>query len=350
MKIAVIDIGLKATRLILGDTDDIYEHGFRFEDYKIPEKMKASMTEAGKGIVYDKDLRSMYCLSKFDNTIEYLKDLLKFCKSRGVQDEDIHVVGTEAFSRVENLRDLVDMVWEKCGFKIHFLTSEEESIYTFWAVIVACRDYYKREEPFVVIEQGGSSIRIVVGEIEADGTPVTYIQKSIVELGMNFLRHQFRHFSRNEAVELISLEAKSEELAKSKIQSVLDRFSLSGDKVPRKSFALGSVITNYFNLSSKYIHCKMVFRDQLCNKGRNGSLDKVASCNFNLFQKTTGSDSLRDWSTETPEMRFEHVCGSPCYTAVLDYFKIDHLRICGAGMRYGVFFKKAFDLLSKRPA
>lgn len=348
MKIAVIDIGLKATRLVLGDTDDIYEHGFRFEDYRTPPKMTARMTEAGKGILFDKDLRSKYCLSKFDNTIDFLKDLLRFCRNRGVSSENIYVVGTEAFSRVDNLYDLVDMVRDKCGIDIRFLNSEEETLYTFWAVIVSCRDYYEREEPFVVIEQGGSSMRIVVGNIEADGAPEIYIQESIIELGTTFLHQQFPHVRENETVQLKSLESKAEKLARSKVQSALDGVSLSRDKIPRKSFALGSVITNYFDCSSRDKHCKRVMRDQLCKKRNSALLDKFSSCNVNSFQKTTGNGNFRDLATENAEMRFERVCGSPCYAAVLDYFKIDHLRICGAGMRYGVLFKKAFDLLSKR--
>jgi hypothetical protein len=39
----------------------------------------------------------------------------------------------------------------------------------------------------------------------------------------------------------------------------------------------------------------------------------------------------------------EKLYGLPCYMAVLDYFGLDFLRVCGTGLRYGVFFRIAFD-------
>lgn len=348
MKIAVIDIGFKATRLVLGDTNDIYEHGFRFEDFRIPPEKTSKMTEARKGILDDKDHREKYCLSKFDETIDFLKELLPFCRNRGVCSKNIYVVGTEGFNRVENSCDLVEMVRDKCGVPFLILDSKEEALCTFWSVFVSCRDYYEREEPFVVIEQGSSSMLILAGNIEADGTPKIYIRKSIRELGTDFFWRQFSHVGENETVQLKNIESKAKELARSKVQSALGGVSLSSDKIPRKSFALGSVITNYFKCSSRDKHCKMVMRDQLCERRDGALLDKFSSRNVNSFQKTTESGNFKDPETEDFEMRFERVCGSPCYAAVLDYFEIDHLRICGAGMRYGFFFRKAFDLLSKR--
>ena len=191
-------------------------------------------------------------------------------------------------------------------------------------------------------------MRIIVGNIAADGTPEIYLQKSILELGTTFLRRQFHHFVENEGVQLRILECKAEELARSKVQSTLDEFALRSDKIPRKSFALGSVITNYFDGFSRDKHCKVVMRDQLCKEKDSALLEKLSSCNVNSFRKTIGSGNFRDLATEKGEMIFERVWGSPCYAAVLDYFKLNRLRICGAGMRYGVLFRIAFDLLSKR--
>ena len=47
MKTAVIDIGTRASRLIVGDTTDIIENRFSFDFFQ----NEGQLTEAGKGIV-----------------------------------------------------------------------------------------------------------------------------------------------------------------------------------------------------------------------------------------------------------------------------------------------------------
>lgn len=108
---------------------------------------------------------------------------------------------------------------------------------------------------------------------------------------------------------------------------------------PQKAFALGSAITNFVgSMPNSLRHGKRVFREQLMDDPLPKSLlEKYGDCPIKYFR-----DDGKDRGQNDDMFRIRGwLSGILCYAAALDLFRLGHLQICGAGLRYGVFFMVA---------
>jgi len=347
MKIAVFDIGTRATRLIIGDTDDLNESGFRFADYF----NKGALTEAGLGIYPIEDGREEFQIIHLQKTIAFIANHLKICQNKGVLQENIHAVGTEVFRRVYNWRDLVSTIESVTGLRVKVLDPNEEADTTFWAAMISCQEYYERSEPFLVIEQGGGSMQLTAASVNENGVPTRHGQTSIPELGTVLLRQRFVGYQddlslRNRRrVETMNREV--QEFASRLLQDHLTReFNLQPEQIPACAFALGSVITNFYKevdptaRSNKVQHGKgLPLARLLTEPAGNVLFQKYARREIGSLFK-----DAQDLQLDENEIKamLEQLYGLPCYGKTLQYFNLDSLRICGTGLRYGVLFKAAY--------
>lgn len=337
MKIAIIDIGTRATRLLIGDTDDLNEFGFRFADCRNYGKL----TEAGKGI-YIENNKTFCRIEYLKKTVEYLKFLINECRKRNVAPQNIYGVGTEIFRRVSNWTDMVGIIKNTCGVDLKVLDPKEEAECTFWAAIISRRNFFDIDEPILVLEQGGGSMQLTVASVNAYGKPQRYGQASIAELGTLLLREQFL-FHRKTKKRVATINRDVHQFAKDKVDNILSsEFSLLDNQAPLKVFALGSVITNLFKkLSNPKIHGKIVNLILLqADPVENTILEKYKTYQISSLLKDSETGQLQE-SLKDIEIILERSYGLPCYAAVMKHFNLEKLRICGTGLRYGVYFRVA---------
>ena len=336
MKIGIIDIGARATRLLIGDTDDLNEFGFRFSDCRNWGKL----TEAGQGIYKENNNTCFYRIEYLEKTVEYLNFLINNkCRKHNVAIENIYAVGTEIFRRISNWKDVVSIIKNTCGVDLKVLDPKEEAECTFWAAIISCREFFDIDEPILVLEQGGGSMQLTVASVNAYGKPQRYGQASIAELGTLLLREQFLlHRTAKKRVSTVNRDV--HQFAKDKVGNILStEFSLLNNQVPLKVFALGSVITNLFKLSNPKIHGKTVNLTHLqTDPVENTILEKYKTYQVSSLLKDSENGQIQE-SLKDINIILERSYGLPCYAAVMEYFNLENLRICGTGLRYGVYFR-----------
>ncbi len=343
MKIGVMDIGTRATRLLLGDTDSLHENGFQFTDYH----NDGTLTEAGRGIVPVDDGEFEMRIERLESTVRFMQRLVDKCDRYGVEQENRIAVGTEVFRRVRNWESVIDVIEHTTGVRIQVLDPFEEAETTFWACTQSCLQYITPEQPYMVIEQGGGSTQVTIAQVDEDGAPTKHAQISIPELGTVLLRERFLEHSAvgpgGGARYVRTVRDEIEGLAREKIDlAVEEHLSPSASARPKRAFALGSVITNFHRGSNRQVHCKPVRRDELTN-------DPVSMRLLDAYSRYTVKALLTDAENgQIPEDRkeierkLERLYGAPCYAALLDAFDLGSLRICGTGLRYGVLFRKAY--------
>ncbi len=343
MNIGVIDIGTRATRLLVSDLDVIRGEPFSFDHYQ----NFCELTEAGVGImpIADTD-KSEYRYSDFTRTFRAIDKFRGECERRGVQHENIHVVGTEVFRRVENRADLIGMIRQATGLRIKVLHPDEEAETTFWAAQVSCRSYYRAGQPFLVLEQGGGSLQVALASLQQDGSVTQHGRISIPELGTVLLRRRFTEQLEDEATRrrVGTLHREVREFAAGRIHEAL----VSLDQPPADlpvgvAFGLGKAATDHYKGSNRKVHGKLITLAQMSADAIGGNVVReYANYEIRSLRKDIEDGHLPIGIVEL-ERLLERLYGLPCYAAVLESFGLRELQVCGTGLRYGVAFRVAAD-------
>ena len=351
MKVGVIDIGTRATRLLIGDTDALRANGFRFSDHR----NWGELTDGGLGITTRDDGTRYLRVKDLEKTILAARRYLGECAKRGVSPENIHIVGTELFRRVDNWREIVSVLRGTLQQeRIIVLDPLEEAECTFWAAVTSCAAFYKPNEPFIIVEQGGGSIQINLATVDEERRPTRHKQASIPRLGTILLRQEFLGHEAGERL-VGTVHRQVGEYALAVVEEELKAIPTEGLPRPVQMFALGAVITDFAekkmkengkHFSSKDIHGKELNRE-LLEVYPKIIYDELLG---QRYANVRVSSLLKDAQNGTFKLslgEFERVLqflyGLPCYVSVMRLFGIDGLRICGTGMRYGVFFRIAHD-------
>jgi exopolyphosphatase/pppGpp-phosphohydrolase len=343
-----MDIGTRATRMLIGDPSRVERSGsFSFRGLT----NRGVLTYAGEGMRRAADGTMIFEIIRLERTVECLRSFVSECSLRGIQPERIVAVGTEVFRAVSNWREIAELVSCEIGARLLVLDHSEEARTTFFAAMVSCREYYEPGEPFLVIEQGGGSTQLTVAEVDRDLDPVIHWSAAFGELGTVFLRMMV--MEHEEFAEKLGLSPRArlktvQEAANSHAVNLIRRetarLDLPHGKMPRKAFALGGVVTDFFpKATNERIHGRLLERHML---EPGNPPDSVLSA-YAGFQVRSLQEDLR--KHQIPEITEDQVCeelerlyGMQCYAAVLDAFGLDSIRICGTGLRYGVFFRLAF--------
>lgn len=344
MKIGVIDVGTRATRLLIGDTEQYYKYGFQFKDFF----NRGEKTEAGLGLVPigpsgsgQYELR----IEGLSRTVSTMRRYITICKQEGILDENIHIVATEVFRRGINGKEAARFVSRACNHKVMVLHPDEEAQNTLWSVCFTCRDFIDVREPFVIIEQGGGSLQLAIAILEKR-CPKICFQDSIPELGTVLLRQNFQEFRKTSSkgasryVGTVNREVR--ELALKAIdQRVKTAKNALLDIVPTRAFALGKVITNFVpGRKSSEVHGERVQLDEMVVRG--GVLDRYEKRTIESLYDDAREGRIKESEQDIAD-ELENIYGMRCYEAILTFFKINCLYVCGAGMRYGIFFRIAED-------
>jgi len=343
MRIGIFDIGTKAVRLLIGnpsDTETLYNE-FSFSGYK----NFGELTFLGNAMVED-NLR----VKDIQKTVSTIRIFSKKAKEEFGVNKFI-AVGTAVFRNAKNVSTIIDIIKQHTGIEIRVLSPEEEAQYSMIAAIVSSQNYLEENDTVLLIDQGGGSTEISFATYKSINN-IKFESSQSFNLGtVELLNRIFSHDVTFENVYKQLLNDAEKEIKSHK------SFNSSG---LMKAFGLGNGITNMtgkrgnkkqhgIELSSKkigYIADKTIAEysavftweispsqnDPNYPEGKKKHISDIKDMYYNRGGK------------KTLEFPLSILLGRAAYKPILDQYKIDRIRICGAGLRYGVYFSEVLDI------
>ena len=148
-KLAVLDIGTNSIHMVLAEVQPDYS-------YKILDRFK-DMTRLGDGVFTTKRLSDQ----AMTRGLEVIKTLVTLARNKGY--ERIEAVATSAVREARNGGEFLDHVAQQNGLVVRVITGAEEARLIFLGVQ---NSVALAEQPTLVIDVGGGSVELIVGNRE----------------------------------------------------------------------------------------------------------------------------------------------------------------------------------------
>lgn len=320
MKIAVIDIGSKAVKMIIGDRVPVHNKKFNFLDYNNfgkPTYLGDSIKENDIDFDSIKTTTSVvddyYQKATIDYRVEY-----------------VYVIGTEVFRRVDN-SELVKFIIDNTGIKnLRVLSNKEEANYSLLSCIYTCSNIINKQDYVINIDQGGGSTEISVAEYLGDHDFNT-LKLNSYNFGALSLYNELMSSSGK-------LDKVSTELVNNYTSLILKDWNLNFDKGRSiKIFGMGSGITSFRKKSNPKKHGLKLDREEI---------SKWSTIKF----KDLPIKSLRDAKHKTKEsikLFLSKKLAAKTAEQIMKKYNLQNLQICSAGLRYGALFSKINESLKE---
>jgi|TARA_Y100000310_G_C20699667_1_gene828535 exopolyphosphatase/guanosine-5'-triphosphate,3'-diphosphate pyrophosphatase len=335
MRVGVFDIGTKAVRLLVGDTKLASKYDFSFNDFN----NFGDRTFLGDHIDSDGNLR----IKGLEKTINKINEFKIQTKKYNI--EKFIGVGTAVFRNINNCDDVKDILHKQTGIEIKVLSKEEEAEYSHISAVISGEDYLRPGDVSLLIDQGGGSTEISFAIY--DNTEKIQF-KSVQSLNLGTVELKNKIFSYEGTFENVYQELIEESR---KIVRSHKRYKTSG---PMKAFGVGSGITN---MTEKRGNKKQHGIELSPEKIQYIADKKLQEYSMLIWEVQPNIDpnypegkkrlisSLKETYDKNPDV-LDHplsiLLARVSYKEILDYYKIVRIRVCGAGLRYGVFFSQLF--------
>tara|TARA_Y100000590_G_scaffold191894_1_gene218259 strand:- start:497 stop:1501 length:1005 start_codon:yes stop_codon:yes gene_type:complete len=333
MRIGIFDIGTKAIRLLVGDKNLFLKEGFSFNHFA----NFGTRTYLGDHIGSDGALK----VKGLEKTIIAIKNFKRQARKYNVKE--FSAVGTAIFRNINNSNDILDIIKKSTGLDVNVLSKEDEAKFSLIAAINSTTTL-RSEDTVVLIDQGGGSTEISFGTYHNE-EKIEFNSLQSLDLGTVDLKN--RLFSYDATVENVynDLIDDSKRLIRKHKPYKIDKTT--------KAFGMGSGITNMLGKqSNKKQHAKILSPekiDYIANKTikQDSYLiwEKQPNNEFPNGEKRT-IDSLKKLYNKNQDLvdrPLSILLGRIVYKEILDYYKIDHINVCAAGLRYGIFFQNIYN-------
>ncbi len=147
MKIASIDIGTNTILLLIAEVNSNSITKILHDEQVI--------ARLGKGVDADRIINQ----ETFVRAENFLRTYKQTCDQFGV--DKISAVGTSALRDAANNTEFVAYIKEKIGIEIEIISGEEEAK---WTYLGAISEFIERTEKYSVIDIGGGSTEIIIGD------------------------------------------------------------------------------------------------------------------------------------------------------------------------------------------
>ena len=148
-KLAVLDIGTNSIHMVLAEVQPDYS-------YKILDRFK-DMTRLGDGVFTSRRLSDQAMM----RGLEVIRALVTLARNKGY--EQIEAVATSAVREARNGGEFLDHVAQQTGLVVRVITGAEEARLIFLGVQ---NSVALPEQPPLVIDIGGGSVEVIVGNRE----------------------------------------------------------------------------------------------------------------------------------------------------------------------------------------
>lgn len=324
MRVGIFDIGTRATRLLIGDTENL---AFR--------KNFGRLTRMGEYFDEDDNIR----VEGFQKTLSVIRDFIEEGEKHNVS---FYVaVGTAALRRAKNGEQLLQLVRDIVGVDITILEKEEEAYLSLLSAFIHFQNQIERDKPILLIDQGGGSTEISCGELRGDIFHFWGLES--LELGSVLLKNLFLQDKKSEiqfayrnTMDYIRDELERHEL-----------FPELANRPPVQAFGMGSAITNITGVrGNRRQHGRVITTERM---------QYLIDTRIDLYQTNPMKVEALLHQYESDHERMENLerdllmlYGLPVYQRLLETYNLDRLTVCGYGLRYGVFLYIALEVISQR--
>jgi exopolyphosphatase/guanosine-5'-triphosphate,3'-diphosphate pyrophosphatase len=323
MRIGVFDLGTRAARLLVGDSEDL---AFR--------KNFGQLTQLGEFF----DEREQIRMEGLQRTIEVLRHFLR--EAEPYEVEQYVLVGTAALRKARNREAILDLLQDVLGIKMTILEEEEEAYLSLLSAFFHFQHEIPQQQPVLLIDQGGGSTEVSCGEL--DKHRFRFWGLASLELGSVLLKNLFLDNPR------ISV-AESYRRAMNYIEREIGRHSFFPElqgRPPTRAFGMGSAITNITGVRGNRRQHGRVITIERMQFLINTRIDFYES---NRMTVESFLQSAEDQSRqEEVERDLLLLYGLPVYQSLLRTYHLDRLTVCGYGLRYGVFIYLALPGICER--
>lgn len=323
MRVGVFDIGTRATRLLVGDTENL---GFR--------KNFGQLTRMGEDFDSTENIR----IEGFQRTIGVLRDFLQEGNRLGV--EKYVAVGTAALRRAKNQDQLTNVLRDVLGLEVTVLAEEEEAYLSLLSAFCHFQHEIEQGQPILLIDQGGGSTEISCGEM-IDNV-FHFWGLASLNLGSVLLKNLFLSNDRRpvgtsyqEVMAYSNKEIESHEF-----------FPELRERPPKQAFGMGSAITNITGVrGNRRQHGRVITleRMQYLIDARIDLYEESQMTIESLLEGARAQERLDDLERDLLVLY-----GLPVYQSLLSQYQLDRITVCGYGLRYGVFLYHSLPDLSDR--
>jgi exopolyphosphatase/pppGpp-phosphohydrolase len=277
---------------------------------------------------------------KIQELYAFLRTLRGILMDHGVLSEDVAAIGTAVFRWLKNQPDVLEEVARETGVGVTVLSAPAEARLTIEAIGYTYpfrrgpdTGQLDRHDVVLLLDQGGGSMEVSYLVMDGSQNLRTH---TFDGLGTIALRQEFFNTQvMDDAPTWVENQIESiQHLIAGKINAWPGYPELAGRRV--HAYGMGAAITNCIQGSNYSIHNQVVGCDALLADASRavtrlvavpGELKTLAQ----TLQKRDSSQYLE------LERLLDRVYGPPVYVRVLKKFALDHLRICGYGLRYGAY-------------
>ena len=171
---AVIDVGSNTIHLLVCEVED---------GVALPVTGEKVSVRLGSGV----DETGMIEEERLHAAAEAIRLFARLVALNGASETT--VLATSAVREAENGPELVEEVREKAGLKMRLICGEEEAILGFRGAISALDPGFPREAPALVVDLGGGSAQLILGDIEVGSEKQVYLPLGSNRLTERYVEH-----------------------------------------------------------------------------------------------------------------------------------------------------------------
>ncbi|RMD80856.1 MAG: hypothetical protein D6820_06175 [Lentisphaerae bacterium] len=332
--VGIFDIGTRAIRLLVGPKRVPTEEWRRDTFCNLGQ-----ILNLGDDFDESTQMIDLAASHKFEDLCEFMATLKGIMLDHGVKEEDISAIGTAIFRWLNNRDQVLEEIERETGIRVTVLSAADEARLTLHAIGHTYRFRLKEDAPelgkddaILLLDQGGGSMEV---SFLTMGNEQKVFTHTFDGLGTIALRRLFFQDIDVEDPEWISKQIqKIQHYIAEKINDWEGTSELAGKKL--HAYGMGAVITNYVSGSNYTIHNQRIEADKLLQDASEavGIILQKQDELIRLYQVLNERTQPELFETER---LLDRTYGPPVYVRVLRKFNLDHLRICGYGLRYGAY-------------
>jgi exopolyphosphatase/pppGpp-phosphohydrolase len=337
-KVVFFDIGTKAIRILIGPKDipiESWERHHFFND--------ATLTYLGAETGVNRELAQTS--SALKQIISFINRYVDLLTPNEISTENFFAFGTAVFRWLSNKKEIVNHIKKETDLDIKILSQEDEATFTLCSVTETYQ--MRRKAPpldidndiLLLLDQGGGSM-----EVSYSSPCFTNIGlHSFDDLGTIALQQRFfntdQHGNNIDPIHNQTQVSAQHKYILTYIEARITKWI--GYPVIQKNnihvYAMGSAVGSLFRGSNYEVHNRKITpqimheRMHKYNKHIENNTQSVAS----LYREIQEDKILMRKNQIEETLLF--IYGLPVYAAILKRFSVEHMHMCGYGLRYGVF-------------
>ena len=360
-QIAIFDIGTRAIRLLVGPKQKIsnWDHQIFFN--------ASRLTNLGEDI--NQEMRIGTNSKGLQSIISFMNDFIPILKNH---DVEIYAFGTAIFRWMKNAPDTIAYIKRMTEIEICILSQTQEA-YMSCLSLYATRDINKTKhgkqgedintsanlrKHLLLIDQGGGSTEISLLSINAlDELHDTKLM-SFDDLGSIALRDSFL-LTAQDGTSVLEQYVDLQKLIRQRIDDwihfeELETAQQNSHEDDRKQpsqiicYGMGSAISNLFTEHNYKAHNQVVGLEELSTF--------INTSKERFFANNPNVDVFREKLSQMDrglQKRFLYTCALEVHHRILEKFGFSKIRMCGYGLRYGIFVHLVYldkKIISEQPS